>query len=261
MSTLDLQVVWPLHRSHYLSPALADAGIDMATEPESAEGTTTPARELAVRALLAGGCVQQRVADLLDTSRRSVGRMVEADVTAALREADLVAQARRYLEQSVSRGVTPKERDAALAWLQDAVSDEQATDEPVESAPAPLATPATASDLQEPPRRSEPVRGRPVRVQHTKRTRTGATPRPPHVSPTRVPPHAAVALDQVDELTRQQQRILHRSTLIDYVLAAEKQGGQPLTLGDALAELLADITEAARTIGTILLQVGDRRKA
>ena len=29
----------------------------------------------------------------------------------------------------------------------------------------------------------------------------------------------------------------------------------------ALAELLADITEAARTIGAILQQVGDRRKA
>ena len=40
--------------------------------------------------------------------------------------------------------------------------------------------------------------------------------------------------------------------MIDYVLAAEKRGGETLTMGDALAELLADITEAARTIGTIL---------
>jgi hypothetical protein len=38
-----------------------------------------------------------------------------------------------------------------------------------------------------------------------------------------------------------------------YVLAAETRGGGPLTMRDALAELLADITEAARTIGTILL--------
>jgi hypothetical protein len=86
----------------------------------------------------------------------------------------------------------------------------------------------------------------------------GAKPRPPHVSTTRVPPHADFALDQVDELTRQQQRILRRSAVIHYVLAAEKQSGQPLTLGDALAELLADITEAARTIGT-LLQTTTRR--
>jgi hypothetical protein len=56
----------------------------------------------------------------------------------------------------------------------------------------------------------------------------------------------------LDALQRQQQRILHRSALIDYVLAAERQRGQTLTLGEALAELLADISEAARTIGTLL---------
>ena len=65
-------------------------------------------------------------------------------------------------------------------------------------------------------------------------------------------PHAPAPLTQVDALRYQQQRILHRSALIHYVLAAEKQGGQPLALGDALGELLADITEVAHTIGTIL---------
>jgi len=35
------------------------------------------------------------------------------------------------------------------------------------------------------------------------------------------------------------------------VLAAERQRGQTFTLGDALAELLADISEAARTIGNL----------
>ncbi len=70
--------------------------------------------------------------------------------------------------------------------------------------------------------------------------------------------HAA-SLTQLDALRRQQQRILHRSALIDYVLAAEKRGGEPLTMGDALAELLADITEAARTIGTILQAAGHGR--
>jgi hypothetical protein len=61
-------------------------------------------------------------------------------------------------------------------------------------------------------------------------------------------------LPQVDALQCQQQRILHRSALIDYVLAAERQRGQTLTIaiGDALSELLADISEAARTIGTLL---------
>ena len=74
-----------------------------------------------------------------------------------------------------------------------------------------------------------------------------ATPTAPHAPP----------LTKVDALRRQQQRSLHRSALIDYVLAAEKQSGQTLAMGDALTELLADITDAARTIGTILQRVGD----
>ena len=57
------------------------------------------------------------------------------------------------------------------------------------------------------------------------------------------------------EALRRQQRILHRSAVIDYVLAAETRGGGPLTMGDALAELLADVTEAARTIGILLQDV------
>ena len=65
-------------------------------------------------------------------------------------------------------------------------------------------------------------------------------------------PLASLPCNQVDALRRQQQRILHRSALIDYVLAAEKRSGDSLTMGDALAELLADITDAARTIGTLL---------
>jgi hypothetical protein len=52
----------------------------------------------------------------------------------------------------------------------------------------------------------------------------------------------------------------HRSTLIDYVLAAEKRNGEPLTMGDALAELLTDITDAARTIGTLLQTATARPK-
>jgi hypothetical protein len=57
----DLEVVWPLHRSHYLSPALTTEGLVMHPESESTDDPTptavdaaTPGRELAVRALLAG---------------------------------------------------------------------------------------------------------------------------------------------------------------------------------------------------------------
>ena len=46
--------------------------------------------------------------------------------------------------------------------------------------------------------------------------------------------------------------------LIDYVLAAEERAGGPLTMADALTELLADITEAARTIGTLLQTANGR---
>jgi hypothetical protein len=42
------------------------------------------------------------------------------------------------------------------------------------------------------------------------------------------------------------------------VLAAERQRGQTFTLGEALAELVADITEAARTIGTLLQTANGR---
>jgi len=40
-------------------------------------------------------------------------------------------------------------------------------------------------------------------------------------------------LAQLDALERQQQRILHRTKVIDYVLAAERRNGATLTLGCA----------------------------
>jgi hypothetical protein len=56
----------------------------------------------------------------------------------------------------------------------------------------------------------------------------------------------------IEALQRQQQRLLHRTQLLEYVLTAEQRNGARLTLGDALTELLTDISEAARAIGTIL---------
>jgi hypothetical protein len=59
----------------------------MNTEPESSEGAPSVGR--GYPRARAGGpraarrlCLHQRVAELLHTSRRSVGRAVEADVTA-----------------------------------------------------------------------------------------------------------------------------------------------------------------------------------
>jgi len=67
----------------------------------------------------------------------------------------------------------------------------------------------------------------------------------------------AAPLPQVEALGRQ--RILHRCALIDYVLAAESRNGGPLTMGDALTELLADITDSAHAIGQILQVAGNGR--
>ena len=49
--------------------------------------------------------------------------------------------------------------------------------------------------------------------------------------------------------------------LIDYVLTTAQWGGQALTMAAALGELLADITEAARTIGTLLPAAPNGRSA
>jgi hypothetical protein len=78
-----------------------------------------------------------------------------------------------------------------------------------------------------------------------------------------VPPPLPLSLPitQIDTLARQQQRILHRTQVIDYVLAAEQRNGGTLTVGDALAELLQDITDAARTIGAIVQPLASSRRA
>jgi hypothetical protein len=133
VNACELEVVWPLHRWHYLSPMLADAGIDMNTEPESSTVPPAPARrpvatsrDLATRALQAGAnCSQQRVSDLLAVSRRTLSRTVDPDVVAALHDADVVKQARTYLADTASRGSTAEEREAAAAWLVDARRDDQ----------------------------------------------------------------------------------------------------------------------------------------
>jgi hypothetical protein len=118
-----------------------------------------------------------------------------------------------------------------VAWLEDVARDDrQVARVPVSRRPA--------------ARRPAPVRRVPTNGAHRHGAATPTTPTPA--------PHVSAPLLQVDALRRQQQRILHRSALIGFVLAAERQSGQTLTMGDALAEILADIAEAARTIGTLL---------
>ena len=187
---------------------------------------------MATRALAAGAhCTQQRAGELLETSRRSVGRAVETDVVAALQNPAVVTETRTILAASVRRGSTDEERAAAETWLAEALRDEQP--------PASIARRSIAR------RSTKTTRNRPPRS--TNGSRPAVSPRP-----------TALPVAQLDALERQQQRILHRATLIDYVLVAEQRNGATLTLGDALAELLQDISDAARTIGTILHPVSSR---
>jgi hypothetical protein len=89
---VELEVVWPLHKSHYLSLSLQDQETDMADEVTADRMPVSGAgRDLPARALVAGAsCTQQRVSDLLETSRRSVGRAVETDLAAALLDASVI---------------------------------------------------------------------------------------------------------------------------------------------------------------------------
>ncbi len=274
----------PINPSGASVAAARAAGV----RPTRRRSAFTRGRELVARARcsIPGGCVPQRVAALLHTRR-----MGDAEFTAALREAAVVAHARQYLEQGPSRGVTTEEREAALAWLDEQVAGADTTSD-VPATTHPAVTVRTPESVQrgEPSRRqsqSAPVHPRRpsrngagsratiTRAKPLAPAKTKPLPPPPHAAPGRpstptlLPDvRADVALDQVDELTRQQQRILRRSTVLETLLEMEARvgngqvtTGDPRTLGEAVAELVHDIIVAARTIGTILQQVGDRRQA
>lgn len=86
----DLEVVWPLHRWHYVSPALADEGLVMPMEPESAEGSTTASVDV-------------------------------APTGARWRRGPAGARGGAHLSRGDdSRRSTAEERDAVVAWLEEA---------------------------------------------------------------------------------------------------------------------------------------------
>jgi hypothetical protein len=196
---------------------------DMSSELSEHETPSDAARNVAIHALLAGAhCTQARTALLLKTSRRSVGRAATTDVRTALRDDRIVAQVQQLLADSADHGSTAKEREDAETWLTRGRHDDHQV-EPV------------------PRRRGRPPKA--VTMKAASRAKNGRR----HMengnswSPT-----------SLEVLQRQQQRILHRTALLEYVLTAEQRNGARLALGDALTELLTDISEAARAIGTIL---------
>jgi len=196
-----------------------------AEDSETSEAPVSTGRDLAARALVAGAnCTQQRAGELLETSRRSVGRAVETDLMAALQNPAVVTEARTVLAASVRRASTDDERAAAESWLA-GVRDEHPREPAVRRPSVRRSTKTTSTRL----------------VRSKNGSRPAVSPRPP-----------VLPIAQLDALERQQQRILHRTQVIDYILVAEQRNGATLTLGEAVAEFLQDISEAARTIGTIL---------
>src|SRR5262245_11387542 len=122
--TFDL--VWPRHRWHYLSPCLQDTEMDMIDDGMSSLPVSTPGRDLAARALLAAtDCTQQRVSELLETSRRSIGRAADTDLTSALQDAAVVAEARSIVAHTARCGSTEHERQAADTWLTEAQHEQR----------------------------------------------------------------------------------------------------------------------------------------
>ena len=87
MKTSELEVIWPLHRRHYLSlPDPRQVLTEAIDAPRSEPLVATTGRELAARALLAGpDGAPQRVSELLDVSRAGIDRMADADCSIALR--------------------------------------------------------------------------------------------------------------------------------------------------------------------------------
>ena len=57
-------------------------------------------------------------------SRRTIGRLADLDLTMALRDPQELEAARTCLAETISRGSTAEERDAAVAWLEDAARSE-----------------------------------------------------------------------------------------------------------------------------------------
>jgi hypothetical protein len=110
VNTSELEVIWPLHRWHYLSVQSDHSlppdprRVNMNAVDESLSVTVAVrGRELAARALPVGaGCGQQRVSTLLEVSRRTIGRMTDAEGTTALQDPRGLEAARTCLAETRS---------------------------------------------------------------------------------------------------------------------------------------------------------------
>ena len=179
--------------------------MDAVEEPRSPPIVPTPGRELAARALLRRprlfAAAGQRPARRQPTDDRPDGRGRSHDRRCVTRRC------------SRRRGRVSPRPPAAAARPRNATRRSRGW----------RRRPATNTRSRGCRRSRRPAARRPEAVRRPTATPalTATAPRPPRP----LSPRAAPLL-QVDALRRQQQRILHRSALIDYVLTAEKRGGE-----------------------------------
>jgi hypothetical protein len=251
----ELEVIWPRHKSDYLfvpHPELVNMEtVEAPLSPpiaaiagrETVRHTGMP-KALAARALLGAECSQQRAADLIGSNRRTLGRMVETDLTTALRNPQALERARTCLEDTAGRGSTAEERAAAVAWLTVAARDEHQ----VEAKPVAV-TPRVSTSR---PRKARGPARRPTRTAVTRHgaatsttntSRPDAAPRPPAaLSP------AACTRDQMDGCGRLHRRIRVRADVIRRLLEPETTHDDLL---DIVLELLVDIRADAEALDTL----------
>jgi hypothetical protein len=191
---------------------------DLPSEPPSASSTApTPstARDLAARALLtATGCTQQRISELLETSRRSIGRTAGRDLGTALQNPTVIAEARTVLAHSAACGSTVAERQAAEGWLAQVLDGERS----VEAVSRPRAVVRPTKTVQRPARAVEVMSRRRTVIRPTK------TPAAP-VKPETLRSAPAIAIPEIEALERQQQRILYQR--LNHLCARRRAAQRP----------------------------------
>ena len=150
---LELVVLWPLHRSHYLSvpdipfPAESEEPMDSERVPDDVgpapqiapspdgeldRGNMLRARALAVQAFGAAHVPQRRIALLLGVTRSVIRRLPEPVPRATIRPHTRAGAgamlAQILIAQSARHGSTEGERAAALAWVRNGGAPASTTD-------------------------------------------------------------------------------------------------------------------------------------
>jgi hypothetical protein len=125
MTSSELEIVWPLHKWHYLSPGLIDMSADIPMD-DTSESIPATGRVVAARALLPGPTTRRSGSPRCSTRAGAASAERRARMSwRRCRTRLLVAQACALLAESASNGSTADEREAADAWLTRVLQDER----------------------------------------------------------------------------------------------------------------------------------------